>query len=298
MSDMHVKRSGSGISWLALVLGIGLGVAFGLIYTWEIDPVVEHNTAPWQLNPQARENYVVAVALSYAQNRDLDLAFDRLHAVSPDRAVWTTVAQVACDRVKQGKTVTNSDIRVIRALNQLYEPQGASDCATGMFPTPGPVAFATPIPTLTLTPTLTPPPTKTATPPIPTNTPFQAIEPTGTPASGGYELNRLQSFCNPDASGMIEVRVYDRLGQGMPGVPVQVMWSGNQNDTFYTGLKPEREPGYADFQMSPGLSYTVMLSTLVSDPPTVEAVPCEVVVDGETITTVTSYWVNFTQRSN
>ena len=50
--------------------------------------------------------------------------------------------------------------------------------------------------------------------------------------------------------------------------------------------------------MSPGLSYTVMLSTLVSDPPTVEAVPCEVVVDGETITTVTSYWVNFTQRSN
>jgi hypothetical protein len=184
---------------------------------------------------------VVAVALSYAYNHDLNLAFDRLRAVSPDRNVWSAVAEVACDRLSQGKTVTNADIRVIRALNDLYEPQGVRDCATGAFPTPAPVAFSTPIPSPTPTPTLTPPPTKTATPPIPTGTPDQSFVPTNTPPSGGFILSRLQSYCNPDMGGMIEVRVYDRLGEGAPGIPVQVTWAGNQTDTFYTGLKPERE---------------------------------------------------------
>lgn len=297
--DSHAKRTGGGISWVVLILGIGLGVSMGLIYTWEIEPVVERNTSPWQLNVQAREDYVVAVALSYAYNHDLNLAFDRLRAVSPERDVWSTVADVACNRVSQGKTVTNGDIRVIRALNQLYGPQGASGCAFGMFPTPAPVAFSTAIPTGTPTPSLTPPPTKTATPPLPTDTPDdQPFVPTRTPPSGGYILSRLQSFCDPDMGGVIEVRVYDRLGEGVPGVAVQVTWAGNQTDTFYTGLKPEREAGYADFEMSPGINYTVTIPNLASDPPSMDATPCEIDVDGQTVTTTTSYWVNFEQRTN
>jgi hypothetical protein len=296
--ESHIKRSGGGISWFALILGIGLGVSLGLIYTWEIDPIIERNTSPWQLNAQAREDYVVAVALSYAYNHDLNLAFDRLRAVSPDRNVWSMVADVACDRFKQGKAVTNNDIRVIRALNQLYEPQGASGCAGGKFPTPAPVAFSTAIPTGTATPSLTPPPTKTATPPIPTNTPEQIFAPTRTPPSGGYILSRLQSFCDPNEGGIIEVRVYDRLGEGVPGVAVRVTWAGNQTDTFYTGLKPEREAGYADFEMTPGINYTVSIPNLRSDPPSVDATPCEADVDGQTVTSTTSYWVNFEQRGN
>jgi hypothetical protein len=297
-SDSHIKHTGGGISWLALLLGIGLGISIGLIYTWEIDPVIERNTSPWQLDAQAREDYVVAVALSYAYNHDLNLAFDRLRSASPDRNVWSMVADITCDRVKQGKTVTNGDIRVIRALNQLYVPQGADGCAVGMFPTPAAVAFSTTIPTGTPPPTLTPPPTKTATPPIPTPAPVQSLAPTNTPPSGGYVLARLQSFCDPDVGGLIEVRVYDRLGRGVPGVAVQVTWGGNQTDTFYTGLKPEREPGYADFEMSPGLNYTITIPALVSDPPSVDAVPCEIAVDGQPVTTTASYWVNFEQRPN
>ena len=296
--ESHIKRSGGGISWLALILGVGLGVALGLIYTWEIDPVVERNTSPWQLNAQAREDYVVAVALSYAYNHDLNLAFDRLRAVSPGRNVWSMAADIACDRFKQGKAVTNSDIRVIRALNELYKSQGATGCADGRFPTPAPVAFSTAVPTGTPTPSLTPPPTKTATPPIPTNTPEQLFAPTRTPPSGGYILSRLQSFCDAGMGGIIEVRVYDRLGEGVPGVPVEVTWAGNQTDTFYTGLKPEREAGYADFEMSPGINYTVTIPNLRSDPPSVDATPCETDVNGQTVTSVTSYWVNFEQRSN
>lgn len=296
-SSRHV-RSGGGISWVALIIGVTLGIAAGLVYTWEIDPVVERNTAPWQLGNAAREDYVVAVALSYANNQDLALAFNRLRAVSPRQNVWELVAEVACRRVKTGKTVTNSDIRVIRALEQLYAPQGASGCADGLYPTPAPMTFATIAPTLTPTATLTPPPSKTPTLPAPTPTPSGSTQPTSTPVSGGYVLARLQSFCDPSLNGVIEIRVYDKQGVGVPGVPVTVTWGGDEANTFFTGLKPEREDGYADFAMVPGRTYSVSIPNLVSSVPAVEAVPCEADIEGEQVTAVTSYVVNFQQRAN
>jgi len=68
-SSRHV-RSGGGISWVALIIGVTLGIAAGLVYTWEIDPVVERNTAPWQLGNAAREDYVVAGCLPACQDRE------------------------------------------------------------------------------------------------------------------------------------------------------------------------------------------------------------------------------------
>jgi hypothetical protein len=295
-SDSHLKRTGSGLSWIALILGVGLGVTLALFYTWNIDPVVLRETAPRHLSADAREQYVAAIALSYAQNQDLNLAFDRLRSASPDQNVWSLVAEIACNRIKTGKTVTNADIRVIRALKQLYLPQGASGCADDAFPTPAPAIFVTAAPTLTLTPTLTPPATKTPTPPIPTNTPGAPSQPTSTPPSGGYEVTRAQSFCDPDLDGVIEVRVYDRRGQGVPGVIVRVTWSGNQTDTFYTGLKPEQEAGYADFKMERGLTYTVTIPKLVGNPPAVDAGSCDATDTGRTVTT--SYRINFQERAN
>ncbi len=293
-TSKHV-RIGKGISWMALIVGAALGLAAGLVYTWEIDPVIERNTAPWQLSAAAREDYVVAVALSYAANQDLLLAVDRLRAAGPNRNIWEMVAEIACDRVKTGKTITNSDIRVVRALEQLYAPQGASGCADGLYPTPAPMTFATPEPVMSPTPTLIPPPSKTPTLPPPTPITAEDVRPTSTPAAGAYVLTRLQSFCDSDQSGVIEVRVYDRRGEGVPGVPVTVTWSGSERDSFFTGLKAEREAGYADFIMEAGRAYTVSLPGFVSSAPVVEAVPCTA-QDGRQATT--SYWVNFQERAN
>ncbi|MEB2289032.1 MAG: hypothetical protein OZ934_13060 [Anaerolineae bacterium] len=293
-TSKHV-RIGKSISWAALIVGIALGLAAGLFYTWEIDPVIERNTVPWQLGDAAREDYVVAVALSYAANQDLLLAVDRLRAAGPNRDVWEMVAGIACDRIKTGKTVSNSDIRVIRALEQLYAPQGASGCADGLYPTPAPVVFSTPEPVQSPTPTLAPPPSKTPTLPAPTPLTAEDVRPTSTPAAGGYALGRLQSFCDPDRSGVIEVRVYDRRGEGVPGLPVTVTWSGSERDSFFTGLKAEREAGYADFAMQAGRTYTISLPGLSAPFPTVEAVPCTA-QDGQQA--IASYWVNFQQRAD
>lgn len=37
-----------------------------------------------------------------------------------------------------------------------------------------------------------------------------------------------------------------------------MIWSGG-SDSFFTGFKPEIDPGYADFQMEPGELYQVKL---------------------------------------
>jgi len=291
-------HSEGGIAWIALLSGVAMGIGLGLTYTWEIDPVVERNTAPWQLSAAAQEDYIVAVALSYAHNQDLNLAFNRLLALRPDKEVWSLVAETACNRVKTGKTVTNSDIRVIRALEQLYRPQGATGCADGLYAVPATLIYNTPTPAITEAPTLTPPATKTPTPPLPTSTP-QAATPTRTPSpTGTYILARLNAFCDPELDGVIEVRVYDRLGQGVPGVPVTFSWTGNQSDRAFTGLKPSRGPGFADFDMQGDYAYRVSIPDLLSEVRAVEPVPCEAVTDSGTVTTTTSYRIDFQQQAN
>lgn len=140
------RRTWRGISILGLLLGLAVGIGLALVYTWEIDPVIERNTAPWQLSDSAREDYVVAVALSYADDQDLQLAFDRLRQLRPSQDVWSLVAQIACERHRRVQVKTNSDVIVMRALEQLYRPQGASGCADGQYPTPAPVNFVTQVP--------------------------------------------------------------------------------------------------------------------------------------------------------
>ncbi|MBZ0275650.1 MAG: hypothetical protein K8I60_05880, partial [Anaerolineae bacterium] len=64
--------------------------------------------------------------------------------------------------------------------------------------------------------------------------------------------------CSTALSGLIEVFVQDFNGDGVPGIEVRVRWNDGE-DRFFTGLKPERGPAYADFQMEADKGYTVEL---------------------------------------
>lgn len=67
------------------------------------------------------------------------------------------------------------------------------------------------------------------------------------------------ALCDNTANGgLLRVYVRDRLGAGVPGVQVTIIWSGGK-DTFFTGFKPNVDPGYADFQMEPGQRYQIEL---------------------------------------
>jgi hypothetical protein len=54
------------------------------------------------------------------------------------------------------------------------------------------------------------------------------------------------------------VMVLNAEGQQQPNVELLVRWSGG-DDHFYTGLKPEIGPGYADFALAKDQTYQVVV---------------------------------------
>jgi len=75
-----------------------------------------------------------------------------------------------------------------------------------------------------------------------------------------------QTICDPTLSaGLVQIEVRNAAKQPLPGVTILVSWENGQ-ERLHTGLKPELGAGYADFVMSPGLTYLVQI------PPSGEAV--------------------------
>jgi hypothetical protein len=112
--------------------------------------------------------------------------------------------------------------------------------------------------------------TRTATAtrtPGPTSTPLPTRTPTPTPGAP-FVLDRQELVCDPNLAqtleqalekALIQVQVYDSAGQPVPGVEAIINWEGGENH-FFTGLKPEINPGYSDFAMQPEVVYTLRLA--------------------------------------
>jgi hypothetical protein len=248
------------ISWIALIIGLAAGLALGLVYTWVFSPLVEFDTRPHQLSAEAREDYLIAISLAYQADGDLRAAVDSLMELRLGNDPFQVLAQTACRMFENGIN-TNTERGAIEAMIALYGPQGRSDCAdqSNMFA----VARATPTPfpsAIPVTPSLTPPPSKTPTIAAPVNVTPPTLAPTRTPTdipqADDYVLANIQTFCSVELAGLIEVYVQNPGVGDEPGIPVQVSWDGG-TDRFFTGLKPERGLGYADFQMEANRTYTV-----------------------------------------
>jgi hypothetical protein len=97
--------------------------------------------------------------------------------------------------------------------------------------------------------------------------------PGGTPTPGPtlagespetFEIVQSTALCDPATDGLLRVYVRDQAGQGIPGVQILVDWPGGE-DRFFTGFRPEADPGYADFEMEPGEIYQVELADRQSE---------------------------------
>lgn len=256
------------VSWFALILGVAAGIAAGLYYAWNIDPVEEVNVAPWQLTEADRNAYLVAIMLQYNLDGDLGRTIQRLVDLKlPGTDPIQAVANIACDLARSGYVNSASGVRAVRSMMNFYQGQGKAGCADNLIPAdirdvPEVVQVVLP------TSTPQPPASKTPTPPVTpqaTDTSLPGFTPSATPQRA-FELIRRRTFCDLNNSAVIEVRVVDFNGQEIPGQPVLVRWNGGES-RFFTGLKPERGQGYADFQMEPGMSYIIEMPGL-SDPST------------------------------
>jgi len=244
---------GESVIWVGgFLASFMIGLALSLTYTWVIDPPPLTSTTPAALNPQDKEIYTALIAAAYVADGDVDRARTRLGELE-DPDVERTIVALAERYVNQGR-----DARDIRALARLADALGGTSAAMRPF-------IATP----TSTPTFTPAPT----PQPPTPTPSRVVRvtptltPSGTPtAEPGEVFVVVQStaICDPTSDGLLRVYVRDREGRGVPGVQILVNWPGGE-DRFFTGFKPEADPGYADFEMEPDEVYQVELEDVKSE---------------------------------
>lgn len=277
LSRSKYRRPRAGISWFGLILGFIVGVGGALYYAWVLAPIQEVNTAPWQLRREDKQAYIVAIVLNYTYDTDLNGAFNRLLAINPpDRQQnpFEMVAQTACELASGGYVSSSSGLSAVQSMMRFYQPQMQTGCADAILPAPLPVDQQQ-IMIEAATPTLLPPETKTPTPPgggQPSPTSRAIFTPTPAPQRA-FAIARMEDFCSAAAPAVAEVYVQDFNGDGIPGMPVRVRWIDG-DDTFVTGLQPERGPSYADFVMEPNVIYTIEMPDRSEASQPFSAAPC------------------------
>lgn len=262
------RRRGGG-AWF-LLTGFVIGLALGLVYALVLSPVEYIDTAPSTLRSQDKDSYRSMIALAFQSDGNLARARQRLALLKDSSGSQNLAAQA------QRLLAANPDDPNALALALLaaaLAPQAATPASTEI-PIPG-VPLATPnqtalavLPTATLSPgqairspTVLPSATPTITPtltltPLVTFTPRYTTLPTAT-LGAPFSLKDRQKVCDPSITqALLQVEVDNGAGEGVPGVPVLVTWPDGEN-TFYTGLMPETGPGYADFVMSPQVTYSI-----------------------------------------
>jgi hypothetical protein len=236
------------IGWFLLILGISLGTIFGLYYAWEIGPIDPKDAVPSDLQEHFQEELRTLIAIAYAKTGDLNRALRRLELLSePGNA--QTLKSLAQKHLADGHP--EEDVRAVAQMAAALATREAS-----------PLITAESSRTITPTNSPTPPPTTT---PIPTDTP------TPIPA---YQVRSVEEVCDPSlVDPLIQVFVYDSVGEPKPGVEVMVLW-GEGEDHFFTGLKPEVGPGYGDFSTEQGKQYRVMVAGSNNSLTELEEVEC------------------------
>lgn len=232
---------------VALFLGVALGLALGLTISWGLWPVQIINADPVDLRAPLREEYLVLISQAYFQDGNLTRARQRL-ATLGEWGRTQAVADLATRYVVEGR-----DRRATQALTALADALSGRIAvqptvsvitpAVQASPSPSPMATHTAIQTAQGTPTTTP--TATPRPPV--------------------RLVKSERICSGEGKpGYIMVYVQDQHGLGLPKVEIWVSWATGE-DRFFTGLKPDIDSGYADFEMQPGISYQVKVGEMGSE---------------------------------
>lgn len=234
--DLIIRNNQVGRGFLigAGALSVLLGVALGLWLTWGIWPVEFKNADPADLRPSLKDDLVLLISLAYEQDGDLLIAQRRIAALRLANTAQTFDRLIAREKQNSQNTLRQDALIHLGQALGLALPYTASRPAPGA-PTPVTVfVVATPIPQVVI---------------------FRVVEYTPLTCVDEPEIGKLRIY------------VKDVAGKDLPNIGIEIK-SGETTETIYTGLKPERGIGYADYDASPG-TYSAMIlnaeSEIVSD---------------------------------
>ena len=244
-------------------MGVLLGLALGLLYTWKIEPVQYYDTYPPLLQIEYRADWIRMTALACGQEGSLERARVRLQNLPPEE-VRREVGAALDAAVAGGRPLP-----VLQRMAMLAQTYGVDSPAVQIYLASGEeVAFSTPLPPQ-------PSPTPLLPTPSPTLVPQTiSIVPTPTPLPPPYLVEETRSFCLPapriavsiTQEVTVTVHGHEQLErQGLPGVEVWLLWSDGA-DRAVTGLRPAQGLGYADFAIEPGETYNLYLDSSTGAP--------------------------------
>ncbi len=249
--------------FLALSLGLALGLALGLVYAWLIDPVQLYNTTPPLLRSDYRHEWIRLAALGYVADGDMDRALARLKGLREQDIRDALAAMI------EAYAAYGQPAPTMRRLSQLAQRLGVYTPAMGIYlETPGASAggvLPTPMPTSPVPPVSPTPPTPTPTAiPVPVVTsvpsPYRVVAQNlaceGTP---GQLRVWVQAPPPPEPTATPSPRRPTPTPAGprpLEGVVLWLLWADGA-DRAVTGLRPWVSPGYADFNLQPGVFYAL-----------------------------------------
>lgn len=218
-----------------LLTGLILGLGIGLLVSLVLSPVRYTDNAPSMLHDDFKAIYRIVIVQAYQADQDLIRAGQRLTLLdgASQQQNLTAQAQLA---------LSAGDESLARAMAELAS------------------ALSSLSPVETLTPALSTALPSATGAPQPTNTPLTASSPSPTRAPT-FVLVDQQPVCDAaEPAGLLQIEVRDSAGEPVAGVQISIAWNGGL-DTFYTGLKPAVGAGYADFQMTPGVTYSLRVGS-------------------------------------
>ncbi|MHB1384737.1 MAG: hypothetical protein ACYCYC_10445 [Bellilinea sp.] len=218
-----------------LLTGLILGLAIGLLVSLVVSPVRYTDNPPSALAAENKSHYRLTIAQAYQANQDAVRARRRL-ALLGDASAQASLASQAQLALAAGDENT---ARVLADLAAALSSLSTAEAESITTPSPSSDASASPQTTLT---------------------PLAAVSPSPTRAPV-YVLVEQQTVCEAGGqAGLLQVEVRDSSGEPVPGVQINIAWDGGL-DTFFTGLKPAIGAGYADFQMTPGVMYSLRVGS-------------------------------------
>ncbi len=265
--------------WGVLIVGLLLGLAAGLLYTWGISPPEYYDTYPPLLDKPYRTDWIQMTVLAYGAEGNWSRAQLRLQGL-PEAEIRPIAATALDQAVAAGRPlVTLQRMAKLAAFYSIDTP--AVHIYTGELgnaPTPAPTTTSQTIP-----------PTSAPTPPAvpPTNTPLPV--PTLTvatpiaPALSEFHIISQTLTCTNTPhiavslvlSHTITVRRREEVEWlPLPGREVWLLWEDGA-DRAVTGFNPEMGLGYADFTVAPGRVYKLYIDIPRGAPvSTIQVEPC------------------------
>ena len=252
------------IPW-AVLLALLAGLGLGLVYAWAISPLRVTDAEPLTLRADFKDQYRSAIAAAYEATGDLTRAQARLSLLGDNDPIEALNAQ-AQRMLATGASFAEADqIAALAAALDQNETKPPRITQTSIVEIAG-TTSSPPTSTFPASPSELPVQITEETPEVVETQPTPSVAPTPRPTrttvptlSAPFGLTGQESVCDPNVPhGLLQILILSSNRRQMPGVEILITWEGGA-ENFFTGLKPELGNGYADYVMTPDVTYTVQL---------------------------------------